>query len=130
MTEKNNILDIKTQDMPDFSTSAGQKNTPPICPTEKQVINALKTVEDPDIGIDIYNLGLIYRIDIDQSGDVKIEMTLTSPTCPYAEKLVHDSAHAVAELDEAGEVFVKLIWDPIWTLDRLSEEARYELDLL
>lgn len=130
MNKENDILDIKTEDMPDFSATAGTANTDMACPTEQQVINALKTVEDPDIGIDIYNLGLIYTIDIHPRGNVTIEMTLTSPTCPYAEKLVHDSAHAIAELDEAGEVFVKLVWEPAWTLDKLTEEALYELDLL
>ncbi len=127
MTEK---IEIESIDAPDFSTSAGSKNTTEICPTKEQVINAIKTVEDPDIGIDIYNLGLIYNIDISKFGDVKIDMTLTSPTCPYAEKLVHDTAHAIAELNEAGEVFVKLIWDPAWDINRLTEEAKYDLDLL
>ncbi|MBN2676395.1 MAG: DUF59 domain-containing protein [Alphaproteobacteria bacterium] len=99
-------------------------------PTDQDFINALKTVEDPDLGIDVYNLGLIYNITPKENGDVYVDMTLTSPTCPYAEQLLQASADAVADLKGVGEVFVKAVWEPAWTLERLSEEARYDLDLL
>lgn len=125
-----NSIEIKSIQPPEFCSHAGSKRVSDSSLTELDVVHALKTVEDPDIGIDVYNLGLIYKIEIQPKGDVQIEMTLTSPTCPYAEKLVSDVAYAVADLPESGEVFVTLIWEPSWTLERLSEEARYDLDLL
>jgi len=93
------------------------------------LIAAVKTVFDPDVGIDVYNLGLIYKIDPLKNSDVKVEMTLTSPTCPYAEKMVSDVAQALSDIEGVGKVTVKLVWSPAWDLAMLSDEARYRLDL-
>ena len=114
----------------DISLKIGVKNKEPSNPTEEQIINALKKVIDPDIGVDIYNMGLIYKMDIDKMGDVKVDMTLTSPTCPYAETLVSESGKLISDIKEVGEVFIKLVWEPAWDLSMLSDEARFKLDLL
>ena len=114
----------------DITLRIGEKNKEPIVLTEEQIIKALKQVVDPDVGVDIYNMGLIYKIDISEMGDVNIDMTLTSPTCPYAETLVSESGKLISGIREAGEVFIKLVWEPAWDLSMLSDEARFKLDLL
>ena len=93
------------------------------------VIDAIKLVFDPEINVDVYNLGLIYNIDISFDGDVEIEMTLTSPTCPMAEEIPHWVADSVASVEGVGKVKVKLVWAPAWNLSMMSDEARFQLDI-
>lgn len=94
-----------------------------------EVIDALKLVFDPEINVDVYNLGLIYKTEIQKNGDVYIEMTLTSPTCPMAEEIPHWVADSVASLDGVGVVHVKLVWYPAWDLSKMTEEAKFQLDI-
>lgn len=96
---------------------------------EEAVIEALKTVQDPEIPVNLYDLGLIYSIECFDDGSVRIEMTLTAPACPVAGELPYDVGNAVAAVDGIGEVEVELVWDPPWTKDRMSEEARLLLDM-
>ena len=98
--------------------------------TENDIINAIKTVEDPEIPVNLYDLGLIYEIKILKNGNVKINMTLTSPTCPIADKMPQMVADAVATIKDVGKIDVKVVWDPPWDISMISEEARFELDLL
>ncbi len=93
------------------------------------VVAALQTVHDPEIPVNIYDLGLIYDLDIGSDGTVKIEMTLTAPACPVAGELPHWVADAVAAVDGVGEVEVTLVWDPPWTPDRMSDDAKMLLDI-
>ncbi|MDR1477005.1 MAG: metal-sulfur cluster assembly factor [Rickettsiales bacterium] len=118
-------------ELPNVVAHAGTKLAPGTVPPvdKERVIDALKTVFDPDVGIDIYNLGLIYDIDPLENGDVKIAMTLTSPTCPIADEMPQMAADAVAALEGAGEVEARLVWEPMWDLSHLSEEAKYQLDM-
>jgi FeS assembly SUF system protein len=95
----------------------------------KLVIEALKTVYDPEIPVDIYELGLIYDLDISPSGTVDIRMTLTSPGCPVAEFLPKEVELKVASIEGVSGVSLELVWDPPWTPDRMSEAARLELNL-
>ncbi len=97
--------------------------------TEEAVIEALKTVQDPELMLDVWSLGLIYNIDIHGNGDVFIQMTLTAPTCPIAGEMPGMVAAAVANLENVGIVDVTLVWDPPWTLDRLSEELKLILGI-
>jgi FeS assembly SUF system protein len=97
--------------------------------TADEVVAALRTVYDPEIPVNIYDLGLIYRMDIDGKGDVTIEMTLTAPACPVAGAMPGRVAEAVAAAEGVGEVEVSLVWDPPWTRDRMSDEARLALDM-
>ncbi len=95
----------------------------------KLVIEKLKTVYDPEIPVDIYELGLVYGIDIDPEGKVDVTMTLTSPGCPVAGSLPAEVELKVASIEGVSEVRIDLVWDPPWTPDRMSEAARLELNL-
>jgi FeS assembly SUF system protein len=96
---------------------------------EEKIIATLQTIFDPEIPLNIYDLGLIYKILID-ADRVKIEMTLTAPGCPVAGAIVEEVRSKVAAMDEINAVDVELVWDPPWTKERLSEEARLELGLM
>ena len=95
---------------------------------KESVIEALRTVYDPEIPVSIYDLGLVYRIDVDGDHNVAIEMTLTAPGCPVAGSLPGEVEERVRQtVPEVGDVQVNLVWDPPWTMDRMSEAARLEL---
>lgn len=94
------------------------------------VVAACRTVHDPEIPINIYDLGLIYSIDVSDDGMVDIEMTLTSPTCPVAGEMPGWVAEAVNEVPGACVRKVALVWDPAWSIEMLSEEAQLELGLI
>lgn len=95
-----------------------------------KIIKQLKTVFDPEIPVDIYELGLIYKIDIgDNKKDVLIDMTLTAPACPVAGEMPGWVKEAVARIDDIGEVTINMVFDPPWTPERMSEEARLELNM-
>ena len=95
-----------------------------------RIIQVLKTIHDPEIPVDIYSLGLIYLIDIDDNNDVLIEMTLTAPNCPVAENLPLDVEQAVKQTEGVNNVQVRLTFKPAWTPDKLSDEAKLTLGLL
>ena len=94
-----------------------------------RVIAALKEIYDPEIPLNIYDLGLIYRIDIDPNTNASIDMTLTSPNCPVAESLPGEVENAAKAVDGIGDVQLELVWDPPWDMDRLGEAGRLELGL-
>jgi len=97
---------------------------------EAQVLEALKTVRDPELPVNLVDLGLIYELIVKRDGTVYVEMTLTAPSCPVAGSLPGEVEKAVRTVPGVGEVRVKLVWTPPWTQDRMSEEARLELGLL
>ena len=97
--------------------------------SREDVIEALKTVSDPEIMINIYDMGLVYNIDIKENGDVFIEMTVTAPTCPVAGVLPQQAADAVALVEGTGRVEVKIVWEPAWSFERMSDEARAMIEL-
>jgi FeS assembly SUF system protein len=97
--------------------------------SEEAVINAICTVFDPEIPVNIYELGLIYAVEIAESGDVKVEMTLTAPGCPSAQELPEMVKSAIAAVDGAGDITVETVWDPPWDPSRMSEEARLSLNM-
>lgn len=93
---------------------------------KEQVIEALKNVHDPEIQCDIWGLGLVYGIEI-EGNKVKVLMTLTTPSCPYGAALIDDVRRQVSSVEGVGEVEVKLTFDPVWTPERMSEEAKIAL---
>jgi FeS assembly SUF system protein len=97
--------------------------------SEEAIIDAMRTVFDPEIPVNIYDLGLIYRLDRAPNGDVAIDMTLTAPACPVAGEMPGKVAEAVAAVPGVGEVEVRLVWEPPWTKDRMSEDAKLALDI-
>jgi FeS assembly SUF system protein len=94
------------------------------------IVDALKLVFDPEIPVNVYDLGLIYGFEIDDDANVAIEMTLTAPACPVAGMLVNEVAKRVGDVPGVNTSRVKLTWDPPWTKDRMSEDALLELGLL
>ena len=96
----------------------------------EEIIKALKTVYDPEIPVDIYELGLVYDVQISDEGDVKVVMTLTTPNCPVAESLPAEVKEKVTEVDGVKSVDLELTFEPTWTKDMMSEEARFELGML
>ncbi|WP_222982843.1 DUF59 domain-containing protein [Flagellimonas meishanensis] len=96
----------------------------------EKIVRVLKTIYDPEIPVDIYELGLIYDVFVNEANDVKILMTLTSPNCPVAETLPVEVEEKVKSLDELNDVEVEITFDPPWTQDLMSEEAKLELGLL
>lgn len=94
------------------------------------IIHALRQVHDPEIPVNIYDLGLIYKIDIAENGDVDVDMTLTAPACPVAGMMPVMVKDAVKTVDGVGEVAVELVWDPPWSPDTMSDEAKLTLGML
>ncbi len=94
------------------------------------IIAALRQVHDPEIPVNIYDLGLIYRIEIADNGDVDVDMTLTAPACPVAGMMPVMVRDAVKTVNGVGEVEVELVWDPPWTPDTMSDEAKLTLGML
>ena len=93
------------------------------------LVKELKTVFDPEIPVDVYELGLIYKIDVTDNKDVIIDMTLTAPGCPVAGEMPGWVKDAVARIPGLGEVTVNMVFDPPWTPERMSEEAKLELNM-
>ena len=96
----------------------------------EKVVNVLKTIFDPEIPVDIYELGLIYDVFVNEDRDVKILMTLTTPNCPVAETLPVEVEEKVKSLNEVNDAEVEITFDPPWTQDLMSEEAKLELGFL
>ncbi|HET7084973.1 MAG TPA: SUF system Fe-S cluster assembly protein [Rhizomicrobium sp.] len=94
-----------------------------------KLIVALKTVYDPEIPVDIYELGLIYKVDVADNKDVTVDMTLTAPNCPVAGEMPGNVKAALELVDGIGEVTVNMTFDPPWTPERMSEEAKLELNM-
>ena len=97
---------------------------------EERIIEVLKTVYDPEIPVDIYALGLIYKIDLNDDYSVDIDMTLTAPNCPAADFLVEDVKQKVGSVDSIETVNVNIVFEPEWNKDMMSEEAKLELGFL
>jgi len=117
---------------PSPSSSAGSPSALPeeeLARLTDGIIAALKTVYDPEIPSDIYELGLIYKIDIADDRAVAIEMTLTTPNCPSAQELPTMVENAAASVPGVGEVKVNIVWDPPWDPSRMSDEARTVLNM-
>jgi FeS assembly SUF system protein len=98
--------------------------------TRDKIVEAIKTVYDPEISVDIYDLGLIYEINIKEDNNIHILMTLTSPSCPAAGQLPQEVEDKVKELEGINEVNVELTFDPAWGQDMMSDEAKLELGFL
>jgi FeS assembly SUF system protein len=120
---------------PDAAAAAETAERPSAIPADEmarmtdEIVGALKTVYDPEIPADIYELGLIYKVDIDDERMVKIDMTLTTPNCPAAAELPAQVENAVAGVPGVREAKVNIVWDPPWDPSRMSDEARTVLNM-
>ncbi len=98
-------------------------------PSETALLDAISTIYDPEIPVNIYELGLIYAIEIADTGDIKVEMTLTAPGCPSAQELPEMVRAAILQIEGVGTVAVDTVWDPPWDPSRMSEDARLSLNM-
>jgi FeS assembly SUF system protein len=128
--------DIKVPEAPETAPAAAPAEAPASALPEGElarmtddIIAALKTVFDPEIPADIYELGLVYKIDVADNRAVTVDMTLTTPNCPAAQELPVNVENAVASVAGVGEVKVNIVWDPPWDPSRMSEEARAVLNM-
>ncbi len=97
---------------------------------EEKIVDMLKTVFDPEIPVDIYNLGLVYRIDLTDDGDLTVDMTMTAPSCPMADFIMEDTRQKLESIEGIKSVTINLVFEPEWTKDMMSEEAKLELGFL
>ena len=96
---------------------------------KNKVIEAVKKIYDPEIPVNIYELGLIYKIDVDEKNKVNVDMTLTSPNCPVAESLPNQVKDNIKKVEGVSDVNLNLVWEPPWDKDKMSEAAKLELNL-
>ena len=96
---------------------------------KNKVIEAVKKIFDPEIPVNIYELGLIYKIDVDEKNKVNVDMTLTSPNCPVAESLPNEVKENIKKVEGVSDVNLNLVWEPPWNKDKMSEAAKLELNL-
>jgi FeS assembly SUF system protein len=111
-------------------TSADTSRQPEVDRIGDAVIEALRTVYDPEIPVNIFELGLVYKIDVDDDNAVQIDMTLTSPMCPVAETLPEEVKVKVEAIDEVSGATVNIVWDPPWNPGMMTEEAQLELGII
>ncbi|MBD5197832.1 MAG: DUF59 domain-containing protein [Bacteroidales bacterium] len=97
---------------------------------EEKAVQMLRTVYDPEIPVDIYSLGLIYKIDVDEDRKLNIDMTLTAPNCPAADFIVEDARYKLQSIEGVKEVNIEIVFEPEWNRDMMSEEAKLELGFL
>ncbi|MDE5607899.1 MAG: iron-sulfur cluster assembly protein [Muribaculaceae bacterium] len=97
---------------------------------EEKVIAILRTVYDPEVPVDIYSLGLIYKIDIDDDANLTVDMTMTAPNCPMADFIVDDARYKLESIEGLKSVTINIVFEPVWTQDMMSEEAKLELGFL
>ena len=96
---------------------------------KNKVIEKIKKIYDPEIPVNIYELGLIYKIDVDEKNKVNVDMTLTSPNCPVAESLPNEVKENIKKVEGVSDVNLNLVWEPPWDKDKMSEAAKLELNL-
>ena len=96
---------------------------------KNKIIEAVKKIYDPEIPVNIYELGLIYKIDVDEKNNVNVDMTLTSPNCPVAESLPNEVKENIKKVEGVSDVNLNLVWEPPWDKDKMSEAAKLELNL-
>ena len=98
--------------------------------TEERVVEMLRTVYDPEIPVDIYSLGLVYKIELADNGDLDVDMTLTAPNCPMADFILEDVRMKLESIEGIGKVTVNIVFEPEWNQDMMSDEAKLELGFL
>ncbi|MDD4636539.1 MAG: iron-sulfur cluster assembly protein [Bacteroidales bacterium] len=99
-------------------------------PLEEKIVKVLRTVYDPEIPVDVYDLGLIYKIEVDEQNNVRVDMTLTAPNCPAADFIMEDVRMKIEGIEEVKSLDLQLVFEPEWGRDMMSEEAKLELGFL
>lgn len=114
--------DLVKDDLPDVDLGETPQS---VIPAEDEILEAMKDVVDPELMVNVVDLGLVYGVQIDDEGDVTIDMTLTSPTCPLTDKIEYDTKYVLDSL--ANSVTINWVWLPPWTLEMISEDGREQL---
>ncbi len=127
-------LENPVMDGPEVESSGGQAKdlrvddpVTDIKELDRQIVDVLKTIFDPEIPVNIYDMGLIYKVDVDTEGNVAVQMTLTAPGCPVAESLPVEVAARIETIPGVSRAKVDIVWEPAWNKDMLSEEAKLTL---
>ncbi|MEM1422171.1 MAG: SUF system Fe-S cluster assembly protein [Pseudomonadota bacterium] len=129
-------MDGQSHNAPETDESTPVEGAPLIGPSSTEhplyepVVDAIKSVYDPEIPVNIWDLGLIYRVAINDDGDVAVDMTLTAPGCPVAGEIPGWVADAISPTPGVRQIDVEIVWDPPWDMSRLSDEARLELGMM
>jgi FeS assembly SUF system protein len=118
------------QQTTDDPTAPGNKNLSPAMQIRDRIIAVLKTVYDPEIPVDIYELGLVYGVEVTDDGEAHVTMTLTTPMCPVAETLPPEVEDKIRNVVGVKDVSLDLVWDPPWSVDMMSDAARLELNMM
>lgn len=113
-----------------YSTSVSVEDKNEFLKIEEEIVRMLRTVYDPEIPVNVYDLGLVYKVEVGDAGDVRIDMTLTAPSCPMADYILEDVRQKVENIDGVKSVDVQLVFEPEWDKDMMSEEAKLELGLM
>ena len=115
--------------VPFIATASKKNNTSTRLINKSEIVDSLKTIYDPELPVNIYDLGLIYDIRLIDKNDLKIKMSLTAPGCPVAGEMPGQVANTLAKIPNVGLIEVELVWEPAWTKDRMSEDAKLALDI-
>ncbi len=126
--EEKNLKDFLPNKDTSYYKNINQFKTPSII-NENEVIDCIKTVMDPEIPVNLYDLGLIYKINISDKNEIKIDMTLTNPNCPVAGLMPENVGKSIEKLQNLGSIQVQLVWEPKWHKDLMSEDAKLALDI-
>ncbi len=126
--EEKNLKDFLPNKDTSYYKNINQFKTPSII-NENEVIDCIKTVMDPEIPVNLYDLGLIYKINISDKNEIKIDMTLTNPNCPVAGSMPENVGKSIEKLQNLGSIQVQLVWEPKWHKDLMSEDAKLALDI-
>ncbi|HEX6093394.1 MAG TPA: SUF system Fe-S cluster assembly protein [Dongiaceae bacterium] len=129
MSAEPQMTTASTPDVAPSAATGGEFTAEQIEALRPRIVDAIKTVYDPEIPVNIYELGLIYDLDIDPKGNVAIKMTLTAPGCPVAGTMPQMVRDAVAKVEGLNDIDVDLVWDPPWDKSRMSEAAQLELGM-
>ena len=126
--EEKNLKDFLPNKDTSYYKNINQFKTPSII-NENEVIDCIKTVMDPEIPVNLYDLGLIYKINISDKNEIKIDMTLTNPNCPVAGLMPENVGKSIEKLQNLGSIQVQLVWEPKWHKDLMSEDVKLALDI-
>ncbi len=114
---------------PAATSQVGTRDEAKTAELTPRIVEAISTVYDPEIPVNIYELGLIYKIEVDAEANVRIDMTLTSPACPSAQQLPSEVRYKVKAVEGVKDAFVEVVWEPAWTKDLMSEDAKFSLGI-
>ena len=130
MFEEGRVLEKADEEVPSIQQERAERGQIDPAEVETSIIEALKTVYDPEIPVNIYELGLIYGVEVSENGHAEIRMTLTAPACPVAGALVEEVAEKAGRVEGVSTSHVELVWDPPWTPDHMTDAAKLELGML